>query len=89
MAHLSSGDLLRKNITDQTPLGQQARQYVADGKLVPDDLLISLVDSELTSVGNTVSYKKKPFVDNRCTYDLLNRTGYWMDFLVLSNKPRL
>ncbi|KAL7314320.1 Adenylate kinase 2 [Mucor circinelloides] len=53
VAHLSSGDLLRKNITEQTALGQQAQQYVADGKLVPDDLLISLIDSELLNVGNT------------------------------------
>ncbi|KAL0135010.1 adenylate kinase-domain-containing protein [Mucor lusitanicus] len=53
VAHLSSGDLLRRNITEQTALGQQAQQYVADGKLVPDDLLISLIDSELLHVGNT------------------------------------
>ncbi|KAK4509497.1 uncharacterized protein ATC70_007849 [Mucor velutinosus] len=53
VAHLSSGDLLRKNITEQTALGQQAQQYVTDGKLVPDDLLISLIDSELLNVGNT------------------------------------
>lgn len=55
VAHLSSGDLLRRNITDQTALGQQASQYVADGKLVPDNLLISLIDNELFQVGNTVS----------------------------------
>ncbi|KAI9341042.1 adenylate kinase-domain-containing protein [Pilaira anomala] len=53
VAHLSSGDLLRRNITDQTALGQQASQYVADGKLVPDNLLISLIDNELFQVGNT------------------------------------
>ncbi|CEP14291.1 hypothetical protein [Parasitella parasitica] len=53
VAHLSSGDLLRRNITEQTSLGKQAQQYVSDGKLVPDDLLISLIDSELLNVGNT------------------------------------
>ncbi|KAI8880616.1 adenylate kinase [Backusella circina FSU 941] len=53
VAHLSSGDLLRRNITQQTALGQQASQYVADGQLVPDNLLISLIDSELMNVGNT------------------------------------
>ena len=57
VAHLSSGDLLRQNIREKTMLGQQAQQYVADGKLVPDDLLISLIDSELLNVGNTVSYE--------------------------------
>ncbi|KAI7873285.1 adenylate kinase-domain-containing protein [Mucor mucedo] len=53
VSHLSSGDLLRRNITENTLLGQQARQYVADGKLVPDNLLISLIDKELLHVGNT------------------------------------
>lgn len=46
---------MRKNIREQTALGQQARQYVADGQLVPDELLISLIDTELLNVGNTVS----------------------------------
>jgi adenylate kinase len=46
-------------------LGQQAQQYVADGKLVPDDLLISLIDSELLTVGNTVSQSKL------CIYKIL------------------
>jgi adenylate kinase family enzyme len=78
---LSSGDLLRKNITEQTVLGQQARQYVADGRLVPDDLLISLIDDELLQVGNTVSKKKNLFVilENKIFTKLLlllYRTGY-------------
>lgn len=33
-------------------LGQQAKQYVQDGKLVPDHLLVSLIDDELLKVGN-------------------------------------
>ncbi|CAO3649837.1 unnamed protein product [Cunninghamella echinulata] len=49
--HLSSGDLLRKNISQQTKVGQQAAEYVAHGKLVPDHLLVSLVDRELAQVG--------------------------------------
>ncbi|KAG0789902.1 hypothetical protein G6F21_006186 [Rhizopus arrhizus] len=53
VAHLSSGDLLRKNIKEGTWVGQQAKQFVADGKLVPDELLISLVHQELLDVGNT------------------------------------
>ncbi|EIE78283.1 hypothetical protein RO3G_02987 [Rhizopus delemar RA 99-880] len=53
VSHLSSGDLLRKNINEGTWVGQQAKQFVADGKLVPDELLISLVHQELLNVGNT------------------------------------
>ncbi|KAI8988411.1 adenylate kinase-domain-containing protein [Mycotypha africana] len=52
VAHLSSGDLLRKNIQEQTVLGRQAEKCVADGKLAPDDLVVSLIDAELRKVGN-------------------------------------
>lgn len=54
VTHLSSGDLLRRNITEKTLLGQQARHYVTEGKLFPDELLIDLIDTELLNVGNTV-----------------------------------
>ncbi|KAI8085186.1 adenylate kinase-domain-containing protein [Halteromyces radiatus] len=49
--HLSSGDLLRKNINQQSFIGQQAADYVAQGQLVPDNLLVSLVDRELGKIG--------------------------------------
>ncbi|CAO3592768.1 unnamed protein product [Absidia cylindrospora] len=51
VSHLSSGDLLRKNISQQSFIGQQAAEFVAKGQLVPDHLLVSLVDRELTQVG--------------------------------------
>ncbi|KAI9254875.1 hypothetical protein BY458DRAFT_442487, partial [Sporodiniella umbellata] len=52
-SHLSSGDLLRKNINQGTWVGKQAKHYVAEGKLVPDELLVSLIQQELISFGNT------------------------------------
>ncbi|CAO3595619.1 unnamed protein product [Absidia cylindrospora] len=51
VTHLSSGDMLRKNINRQSFIGQQAAEYVSQGQLVPDNLLVSLVDCELTQVG--------------------------------------
>ncbi|ORZ21998.1 adenylate kinase-domain-containing protein [Absidia repens] len=51
VSHLSSGDMLRKNINQQSFIGQQAAEYVSQGQLVPDDLLVSLVDRELAQVG--------------------------------------
>jgi adenylate kinase len=55
VSHLSSGDLLRKNINQHSVIGQQAADFVAQGKLVPDNLLVSLVDRELAQVGGGVS----------------------------------
>ncbi|KAI8367166.1 adenylate kinase-domain-containing protein [Choanephora cucurbitarum] len=53
VSHFSSGDILRKHIREKTVLGQQASQYVSQGRLVPDHLLISLIDTELLQLSHT------------------------------------
>jgi adenylate kinase len=45
LIHLSTGNLLRKEIADQTPLGLSAKSYIDSGKLVPDQVVIGMVDS--------------------------------------------
>ncbi|XP_076440179.1 GTP:AMP phosphotransferase AK3, mitochondrial-like [Babylonia areolata] len=47
MVHLSSGDLLRTQIYDMTEHGLQAKAYMDDGKLVPDDIMTKMVLDEL------------------------------------------
>lgn len=47
IVHISSGDLFRQEIQDQTELGQQASQYIAQGLLVPDDVTIEMVFKRL------------------------------------------
>jgi adenylate kinase family enzyme len=48
--HLSSGDLLRTNVREQTLLGCKAKEYMDKGMLVPDDLMIELVMDDAASV---------------------------------------
>ena len=43
LAHISSGDLFRFNIQHGTPLGTKAAEYMNQGLLVPDDLVIEMV----------------------------------------------
>ena len=43
LAHISSGDLFRENISKGTPLGVQAKSYIDKGLLVPDDVTVALV----------------------------------------------
>lgn len=45
--HLSTGDLLRAAIRDQTPLGKSAKTYMDKGELVPDDVVIGLVEEKI------------------------------------------
>ncbi len=44
---ISTGDIFRKNITEGTPLGKKAKSYMDAGQLVPDELVITLVEDRL------------------------------------------
>jgi adenylate kinase len=41
--HVSSGDLFRENLQQQTGLGKQAQRYINQGELVPDDVTIGMI----------------------------------------------
>jgi adenylate kinase len=46
---VSTGDLLREAVEQGTPLGQQARSYMDQGLLVPDDVIVGLIEEVLGS----------------------------------------
>jgi adenylate kinase len=43
IAHISSGDLLRGHVVDETSLGKQVQQYVSLGDLVPDQIVLDML----------------------------------------------
>lgn len=45
---ISTGDLLRDAVRNQTPLGREAKQYMDQGQLVPDSVVIGLVREKLS-----------------------------------------
>lgn len=45
--HISTGDILRQAVTDQSSLGLQAKSYMDDGELVPDTLIMGLIQERL------------------------------------------
>ncbi|HEX7974771.1 MAG TPA: adenylate kinase [Anaerolineales bacterium] len=47
LPHISSGDIFRENLKNQTELGQQAKGYIDRGELVPDDLTIAMIRDRL------------------------------------------
>lgn len=44
---ISTGDILRKAVADETPLGKEAKSYMDKGELVPDSVVIGLVKERL------------------------------------------
>lgn len=53
VAHLSTGDLLRGNIKESTPLGIEAKAYMDAGKLVPDNLIFEMLFARWKQQGDS------------------------------------
>ena len=47
LVHLSTGNLLRAEIADKTPLGTEAKNFIDKGQLVPDEVVIGMIDTML------------------------------------------
>jgi adenylate kinase len=47
VCQISTGDILRKAVAEQTPLGKEASQYINRGALVPDSVIVDLVAARL------------------------------------------
>jgi len=45
--HLSTGDILRDNVNRETSVGNQAKEYMDNGKLVPDGIIIQMVEERV------------------------------------------
>jgi adenylate kinase len=48
LAHISSGDLFRENLKNQTELGKLAQTFMSKGELVPDDVTIGMIRERLS-----------------------------------------
>ncbi|MFX0035676.1 MAG: adenylate kinase [Candidatus Hermodarchaeota archaeon] len=56
--HISTGDIFRENLKNETPLGLKAKTYMDKGELVPDDVTIEMVRDRL----NKDDVKKNGFI---------------------------
>ena len=43
-AHISTGDIFRKNISENTPLGIEADKYISKGNLEPDEITVPMAE---------------------------------------------
>ena len=52
LAYIATGDLLREHVKQQSELGREAKSYMDDGKLVPDDLVIAMILEKVEQEGD-------------------------------------
>jgi adenylate kinase len=58
IAHISTGDIFRENLKNETPLGLKAKEFMEKGDLVPDNIVIDMVRDRL----NKEDVKKNGFI---------------------------
>jgi adenylate kinase len=49
LVHLSTGDILRSELAAKTPLGLEAKRYMDKGELVPDSVVIGMIEGKIDS----------------------------------------
>jgi adenylate kinase len=52
LPYIGTGDLLREHKANGTELGEQAKQYMSEGRLVPDDLVIAMILEKIEDEGD-------------------------------------
>ena len=52
LPYIGTGDLLRENVKEQTALGGEAKKYMDDGALVPDQLVIDMIFAKVEEEGD-------------------------------------
>ena len=56
LMHISTGDILRAEVRQGSALGKEAQGYMEQGALVPDDLIIRMMEERLKSLGEAIGY---------------------------------
>ena len=56
IAHISSGDLLRQHVTDETTLGKAVKEYVTRGDLVPDQMVLDMLRKPIVAASEAGGY---------------------------------
>jgi len=88
---LSTGDILRKAVADGTSLGKQAKELMDAGKLVPDDLVIAIVEQALQSKAAQRGFLLDGFprtvAQATALDEMLARRGRRLDFVLCLQVP--
>ncbi len=92
--HISTGDMLRQEVRENTELGRKARSYMNHGKLVPDDIIMAMVKKRLKKMGTVPSGTvpnfsgfvldgiPRTFVQAEALDDILKELGASLDFVI-------
>ncbi|MGC9992641.1 MAG: adenylate kinase [Candidatus Cybelea sp.] len=90
LEQISTGDILRRNCVEQTELGRQAEGYMARGELVPDELVIAMIERELRRLptGFVMDGFPRNVAQAEALDALLGRRGWPLESAILFSADR-
>ena len=84
--HISTGDILRKEIKEATASGIKAKEYVESGKLVPDELVVDIIENFIKGDSAGKGFLMDGFPRNisqaKIFSDMLDRNGSGLDKVI-------
>jgi adenylate kinase len=90
--HISTGDIFRKNISEKTPLGIEAKKHIDKGHLVPDELTIDIIkdrlDNEDCSNGFLLDGYPRTVNQGEALKAILDEKAIQLDTALLIKVPR-
>ncbi len=87
LKHVSSGDLLRGAVAKGTEAGQAAKGYMEAGKLVPDELIATMIKDVIAESTGDVTMLLDGFPRNVAQAEILEKTGAEIRSVVLLDVP--
>ena len=88
---ISTGDMLRENVQNQTSLGEKAQKFMIDGKLVPDSVILDMMkkrlDEEDCGNGYILDGFPRTIPQAEGLNDLLNEMNKILDHVVVMDVP--
>ncbi len=87
---ISTGDILREAVKNQTELGKKAKEYMDAGKLVPDDIIIGIIKEKLQELeGKDIILDGFPrtIPQAEALDNMLPQVGRTLDGVILFNAP--
>ncbi len=86
ISHISTGNILRNEIKNDTELGRKAGNFVKEGKLVPDELIIEIIKKELEGKESEKGFLMDGFPRNlkqaKMFQDMLDLLGMKLDNVI-------
>jgi adenylate kinase len=91
IGHISSGDLLRQHVEDNTTIGRAAKEYLARGDLVPDSIVMDMLRKPVVAASEAGGYVLDGFprtVDQaKAAYETASELGVAVEVAVYLEVP--